>query len=195
MFIEKIPAESKKAYIQKLVDRYNTDARGLPKNDHSVLSLVKGTEWSGDILKQRGLDQRIAELEQRNVYFRIYQNYDRDGWKCTSHEYAVIAAFGDASVKTYKTSVGSQCYLANNIENTLEFLYKNREHVFAENPLATNDTYIKEFMLPNLQAIDEQQGTHLVEDYKNALAEKFVKKQQFIMENLQKRQMNLGLEK
>ena len=197
MFIEKIPEESKKAYIQKIVDRYNANSLGGPKdeNHNDYLSLVKATEWSGDIIKQRGLDQKIEALKERNVYFAIYQNFVKNGWSASSREFAVIAAFGDASVKTFKTCVGNQNYLANNLENTFEFLHKHREQVFAENPLATDDTYIKEFMLPNLQALDEKQGTHLVADYKAALTEKFQKKQHFIIQKLQERQADLGLGK
>lgn len=188
MFIEKISEDAKQAYIQKIVDRYN----GNPNSN--TLSLVKGTEWTAQFNKQRGYDEKIADLKDRNVHFGIYQNFTQDVWGRHSHEFAVITAFGDASVKTFKTAVGNDAYLSSNVANTLDFINQHQEQILAENPLATDQNYIKEFMLPNLAAIDEAQGTHLVADYKTALAEKFEKKKRLVIQNLEKRKADLGLE-
>lgn len=191
MFIEKISEANKKAYIQKLVDRYNLNKDA---KDADFLRMFQGNPWSSDILKQRGYDRKLQELNARNVYFGIYQNFDSHGWNRTSHEYAVIAAFGDASVKTYKVSVGMQDYLATNYENTFEFLRKYEQQIFAENPLAIDNTYIKEFMLPNLKEIDATQGTHLVADYQAAVDERFKKKERLLIKSLKKQRADVDAE-
>ena len=187
MFIEKIPNAVKQAYIQKIVDGYNAAGADL--------QVMHGTQWSGEILHQAGYDQKVAELNQRNVFFGIYQTMVKEGWNCRSQEFAVVAALSDTAVKTFKINVGTQNYLAANYANTLEFIHKHRDQIFTTNPLATNHTYIKEFMLPNLAAIDQAENTHLVADYKVALSQNFKKKQRLIAENFRRQKADLGLEK
>ena len=203
MFIEKISDEAKLAYIQKLVDKENTTSYGALRSetDDNFLRLAKVDEYYLALLKKSGvdLDKMMAELKQRNIFFKIYQNFSEDMLHRYSHQYAFIAAFGDTTVKTFKANVGMRAYIHDSISNTLEFLDQHQQEILAENSLAINNSYIKEFMLPNLQALDEQQNTHLVADYKAALARKFAKKKHLAIQNvkkhLQEQQEDLGLEK
>ena len=203
MFIERIPEASKKAYLQKIVDQYNNKYLGWSEDE--MLFLLPTNQAQFKKIQELGYDQKIADLNRRNIYFDIYQNSVDDAWHNYSNEFAFIAAFSDTAVKTTKAHVGYRDFVAKlenrealplrlNLANTFQFIDENQQQLTFDEIPEIDNNYIKEFMLPNLRTLDKEQGTHLVEAYKIALGNKFAKKRHLIIQNLQKQQDDLGLE-
>ena len=191
MFIEKISDEAKMAYIQKLVDKENVDVVA-----ESLFRPVKCKDWEAAEIKKRGYDKKIADLQKRNVYFDFYERSIQYPDGLHTYQYAFAATFGDTSVKTFKGAVDE---VINPLYENIDIVFRhinNHERKFKiTDPLEVNNAYVKEFMLPNLQALDEKQNTHLVADYKEALNNQFAKKKHLAIQNIQKQQDDLGLEK
>ena len=205
MFIEKISEFDKQDYIQKLVDRrYNLNKD--PKDADFLHPIGQWNMWPGDALKQETYFYKLLKLNRRNVHFGIYQTFDKNPENRTanptSHEYAIIAAFGDTAVKTYKVNVGQYSILDTCVEKTFDFLRQHEQEIFAERPLVIDNKYIKEFMLPNLKEVESTWApysfSHLVADYQEAINNQFAKKKHLAIQNIQsiqKQQEDLGLEK
>lgn len=201
MFIEKIPIENKMAYLQKIVDQFNTN---YSIRDNEYLRPLDYSDHAIEIMKQNGAQEKIADLIKRNIFCGVYENYMQHGLSLYAYQYAMIVAFGDTSVKTTKAPLGRRPvgksyygvlsdddYVLMDMTKAFDYLDKHQAELEHQNPLVTNAAYIKEFMLPNLRTIDEEQCTHLVADYKVAVANKFEKKKHLILQNLQKQQDDL----
>lgn len=207
MFIEHIPEFDTQEYIQKLVDsRYNLNKN--PKDADFLHPVSPWNMWPHDSSKQKTYFYELLKLNRRNVHFKLYQSYDSHPENRTanptSHEYAIIAAFGDTAVKTYKVNVGQYSILDTCVERTFDFIHQHEQEIFAERPLEIDDNYIKQFMLPNLQEHDSAFRTHLVADYQEAINNqraKLAKKKHLAIQgikniqNIEKQQEDLGLEK
>ena len=142
MFIECVSDEAQRAYIQKLVDdRYNLNKD--PKDADFLHPIVPWNEWPGDSSKQETYFYKLLKLNRRNVHFGIYQTFDKNPENRTanptSHEYAIIAAFGDMSVKTYKVNVGQHSHKDTCVEKTFDFIHQHEQQIFAERPLAIDN--------------------------------------------------------
>ena len=191
MFIEKISDEAKLAYIQKIVDKKNVNVVA-----ESLLRHVEPNGREAAEIKQLGYAQQIADLKKRNVYFEIYEKaFQRlNGRDIYQHVFA--ATFGDTAVKTFKGVVNEgRNPLSENIAIVLDYIDNHAGKFKIADPLEIDNAYVKEFMLPNLQAIDKAQNTHLVADYKEAINNQFAKKKHLAIQNIQKQQDDLGLEK
>ena len=190
MFIEKISDANKKAYIQKIIDQENVDVN---EQDNLFLRPVTVNEWERKTMSKPAYQRKIADLKKRNIYFEIYENFAEDVFTRYQHQYAYIVAFDDTAVKTFKAEVNNRNYSRGkfHLTNTFDFIDQHQAQIERKNPLATDAAYVKEFMLPNLQKIDAEQGTHLVADYKAAIANQFAKKRHLVLEKLQKQQDDL----
>lgn len=201
MFIEKISVKNKSAYFQKLVEQFNTNKS---RNDNKYLRPVNYSDSTIKIMKENGVLEKTAELFEKNIFCGIYENFSQQGLSLYADQFAMIVTFGDTTVKKIKVPidrrptkrspfgvVSDDDYMLMDITRTFAYIDKNLAKLEHQNPLATNADYVNEFMIPNLCAIDKEQGTHLVADYKTELVNKFAKKRQFVLRNLQKQQDDL----
>lgn len=201
MFIEKIPVESKVAYLQKVVEQFNAN---YSVRDNEYLRPLDYSDHAIEIMKQNGAQEKIADLIKRNIFCGVYENYMQHGLTLYAYQYAMIVAFGDTSAKTIKAPLGRRTvgksyygvlsdddYVLMDMTKAFAYLDKHQAELESQNPLATNAVYVNQFMVPNLRAIDEKQGTHLAADYKVALANKFAGKKHLVLQNLQKHQDSL----
>ena len=199
MFIEKISIKSKIAYFKKVIDQLNANQNS---NDNEFLRPVEYSDRALEIMTEVGAPEKIADLMKKNIFFSVYENYSQHhSGSLYTNQFAMIVAFDDTTVKTIKAPTGrrlagkSYCDVLSNddyqlmdVTRAFDFIDKHQAELTKHNPLATNVTYINEFMVPNLRAIDQAQGTHLVADYQAALANKFEKKKHLVLQNLQKQQ-------
>ena len=201
MFIEKIPLESKVAYLEKVVNQFNAN---YSASDNEYLRPLDYSDHALEIMKQNGALEKTADLIKRNIFCTVYENFMQHGLSLYAYQFAMVVAFGDTSVKTIKAPLGRRPtgkspfgvlsdddYVLMDMAKAFDFIDKHQAELEYQNPLATNAAYVNEFMVPNLRAIDEKQGTHLVADYKVVLANKFAKKKHLVLQNLQKQQDDL----
>ena len=198
MFIEKIPVESKVAYLEKVVEQFNAN---YSASDNEYLRPLDYSNHAIEIMKQNGALEKTADLVKKNIFCGVYENFMQHGLSLYTYQFAIIVAFGDTSVKTIKAPLGRRPagkspfgvlsdddYVHMDMTKAFDYLDKHQAELEHQSPLATNAAYVNEFMVPNLRAIDKKQGTHLVADYKVALANKFEKKKHLVLQNLQKQQ-------
>ena len=205
MFIEKIPVESKVAYLKKVVDdKFNINK---DSNDQAYLRPAQVSDHVMDILNQNRVPEIINELVKKNIFFGLYENYSELMWGSKyKNQFAVVAAFGDTTIKVGKARLGDRCmgrlpvgYLSEdedtllNIISAFEIVYKYQAEL-NNHASVVNANYVNEFMLPNLRALDKKQGTHLVADYKAALNNLlFAKKKHLALPNIFTKKKHLAI--
>ena len=204
MFIEKIPFESKIAYLKKVVDdKFNVNK---DSNDQAYLRPAQVSDHVMDIMNQNGAPEIIDELVKKNIFLGLYENYSELIWGSKyKNQFAVVAAFGDATIKIGKARLGDRRtdrlpvgYLSED-EDTLLNLISAFEIVdkyqaeLNHHASVINANYVNDFMLPNLRALDKKQGTHLVADYKAALNSLFAKKKHLALPNFFTKKKHLAI--
>ena len=172
MFIEKISDEAKQAYIRKIVDQNNASV----KNGEGLLCPVE-LPWGTAEMKKLGHDHRIAYLGERNIFFGIYETHAPRLAEQDTARYAFVTKFADTQAKTSIYSLNPAVSLYENITDIWQMLNRYELNSDSTNSLEVDNAYVKEFVLPNLRAIDEKRETHFAEDYKVALANKLARKQ------------------
>ena len=214
MFIEKIPKEAKKRYIQEYVDNLNRKRFGHTEKEFDEAEKLSTKMGLGGVyipdelyrkmpvekstikdMKANGILKKIDELTKKNIFVKLYYSLGEDIDHCYSYQHAVIAVFGDTSVKVFKVDVGCRSYYDWSMRSALGFIEKNKEKMSITNNLATDQDYIKNFMLPELSKIDEQKGTNLTEKYKNVISQIIEQKRELVNNKFDATRTDLGLGK
>ena len=204
MFIEKISNNNKFAYLKTLVDRTNSE-QGHGYNDQLLRTVVYDPQ-NFIQLKPFGMVNRVKDLNKRNIYLGIYENYFRAGLDTYYDQNALIVAFGDTDMQKFKLKLapkqlhkpGAESpllgdkYLCLKLELIFHFIEQNQARLNHKKVSESNARYMHEFILPNLQSIDRVHGTQLYADCTLMMADQIKKKSRLVISDLQK-QIDSGL--